>query len=225
MPITGPVRGMATNLRRNDNRDLPVALGDANLAEIRAGSLPSLESDGVTVRGLRREDAESFFTHFTQEPVTRFLMPPPASVERFTRFIDWALTQQEAGRQLCFALVPGQTEAAAAGLIQVRQLEPGFAVAEWGFAVGQPFWGTGLFLTGAKLVLSFLFETVGVRRLEARTVVSNARANRVLEKLGATQEGILREGFSSNGRCYDQFLWAILADEWNPTRVITPQVH
>ena len=215
---------MATNLRRNENRDLPVALGDANLAEIRAGSVPSLTSDGVTVRGLRREDAESFFTHFTQEPVTRFLMPPPASVERFTRFIEWAHAQQQAGRQICFALVPGQMDAAA-GLIQVRQLEPGFAVAEWGFAVGQPFWGTGLFPTAAKLVLSFLFESVGVRRLEARTIVSNARANRVLEKLGATQEGILRQGFSSNGRSYDQVLWSILADEWNPPKVITPQVH
>ena len=218
---------MATNLRRHDNRHFPVtSFEDATTsAEIRAGGLPLLKSDGVTVRGLRSDDAESFFTLFSQEPVTRFLMPPPASLERFTRFIEWARVQQEAGRQICFALVPGQTEAAAAGLIQVRQLEPGFAVAEWGFAVGQPFWGTGLFLTGAKLVLSFLFDTVGVRRLEARTVVSNARANRVLEKLGATQEGVLRQGFSSNGRCHDQVLWSILADEWKPSRIATPQIH
>ena len=123
---------MATNLRRQDNRHFPVtSFEDATTpAEIRDGGVPLLQSDGVTVRGLRSEDAESFFTLFTQEPVTRFLMPPPASLERFTRFIEWARVQQEAGRQICFALVPGQTDAAAAGLIQVRQLEPGFAIAE-----------------------------------------------------------------------------------------------
>jgi ribosomal-protein-alanine N-acetyltransferase len=216
---------MATNLRRQDNHGLPAtSFGDATAAEIRAGSMPALKGEGVTVRGLRAEDAESFFSLFTQESVTQFLMPPPPSIERFARFIEWARTQQEAGRQICFALVPGETESAA-GLIQVRQLEPGFAVAEWGFAVGQPFWGTGLFPKAARLVLSFLFEQVGVRRLEARTVVGNERANRVLEKLGANQEGILRQGFSSNGRCFDQVLWSILADEWDQSRAVAPQIH
>jgi ribosomal-protein-serine acetyltransferase len=80
-------------------------------------------------------------------------------------------------------------------------------------------------MNGAKLVLNFLFDNVGVRRLEARTVVNNGRANRVLEKLGAQREGILRKGFCSEGRFMDQVLWSILADEWNTAAVVPPQVH
>jgi RimJ/RimL family protein N-acetyltransferase len=98
----------------------------------------------------------------------------------------------------------------------VRQLEANFQTAEWGFVVGQPYWGTGLFSNGARLVLSYLFETVGVRRLEARTVITNGRANGALLKLGAVCEGVLRQGFSSGERCLDQFLWSILANEWSP---------
>jgi ribosomal-protein-alanine N-acetyltransferase len=200
----------------------PVARIDP-VAKVRP-ALPFLSADGVTVRGLMTEDAEPFFSLLSAEPVTRFLMPPPGSVERFSKFIEWARTQEQTGKQLCFALVPGQT-GAAAGLIQVRQVEPGFAIAEWGFAVGHQFWGTGLFRVGAKLVLDYLFQTVGVRRLEARTIVNNARANKVLEKMGATREGVLRKGFYCNGVAHDQVLWSILADEWDPHAIPSPNFH
>jgi ribosomal-protein-alanine N-acetyltransferase len=241
---------MAANLRRSEYIDLPPT-GDTTAAPAErvdgtakpvlvdaAGkpaarvetaqkvrpALPFLSADGVTVRGLMHEDAEPFFSLLSAEPVTRFLMPPPGSVERFSKFIEWARTQEQTGKQLCFALVPGQT-GAAAGLIQVRQMEPGFSIAEWGFCVGHQFWGTGLFRVGAKLVLDYLFNTVGVRRLEARTIVNNVRANRVLEKLGATREGILRKGFYCNGVAHDQVLWSMLADEWDPNAVPLPQYH
>jgi RimJ/RimL family protein N-acetyltransferase len=43
-----------------------------------------------------------------------------------------------------------------------------FSTAEWGFAVGSAFWGTGVFRESAELLLAFAFETIGVHRLEAR---------------------------------------------------------
>jgi len=64
-----------------------------------------------------------------------------------------------------------------------------------------------------------------LRRLEARTVVSNGRANGALQKLGAVQEGRLRQGFCAEGRCYDQYLWSILANEWNPLALTSGRFH
>ena len=174
---------------------------------------PLLRRENVVVRSLRREDAPALCALCATEQVGRFLWPPPATTERFTEFIDWSRDQQTGGLQICFALVPAGMETAA-GLIQVRQLEANFQTAEWGFVVGQPYWGTGLFSNGARLVLPYLFETVGVRRLEARTVVTNGRANGALHKLGAVCEGILRQGFCYGDRCLDQYLWSILATEW-----------
>ena len=40
------------------------------------------------------------------------------------------------------------------------ELDPGFGTAEWGFAIGQAFWGTGLFVEAAELVLAFAFDLV-----------------------------------------------------------------
>jgi RimJ/RimL family protein N-acetyltransferase len=108
----------------------------------------------------------------------------------------------------------------------VRQLEPGFGSAEWGFALASPFWGTGLFHACAEAVIEFAFEHVGVHRLEARAAVANGRGNGALRKLGATQEGVLRRSFLRDGQYLDQVLWGIVSTDWSHLRSPAPQyVH
>ena len=85
---------------------------------------------------------------------------------------------------------------------------------EWGAASGSPYWGSGVFEEGAKHVLSFAFDTIGVHRLEARSAVRNGRGNGALRKLGAVQEGVLRKSFLRNGEYLDQHLWTILGEDW-----------
>jgi ribosomal-protein-alanine N-acetyltransferase len=140
------------------------------------------------------------------EEVSRFISPPPTTVEGFERFIAWTHRERAAGNYICFAVVPEGTDTAV-GLFQVRQLEPGFGTGEWGFAIGSPFWGTGIFLEGARLVVDFAFEVIGVHRLEARAAVQNGRGNGALRKLGAVQEGVLWKFFLRNGEYLDQVLW------------------
>lgn len=209
---------MATNLCRHGDSE-PGTACVCDLVDAWKVRTPELQGDNVTVRGLQPSDATSLLELLNTEAVSHFLLPPPSTTERFGRFIEWTREEQQAGRHICFALVPS-TWQAAAGLIQVRRLEPLFATAEWGFAVGQPFWGTGLFVSAATLVLEYLFKTVGVRRLEARTVVTNGRANGALEKLGARREGLLRHGFRDGDRCFDQNMWSILAQEWSRPRML-----
>src|SRR5579862_4753052 len=118
------------------------------------GGLPTLTGSRVSVRDLRVEDAPSLFSMLTTEEVTRFISPPPTTLETFERFVLWAHREREAGTYVCFAVIPEGLDAPV-GLIQVRQLEPTFETAEWGFAIGSSFWGTGVFVDAAKLVLDF----------------------------------------------------------------------
>jgi len=175
--------------------------------------LPVLTGRTVTLRELRASDAASLFAMLTTEEVSRFISPPPTTVEGFERFIAWTHRQRTAGSYACFA-VTVQGFDTAIGIFQVRELEPGFGAAEWGFAIGSPFWGTGAFQEGADLVLGFVFDTIGVHRLEARCAVRNGRGNGALRKTGAVQEGVLRKAFLKNGEYLDQALYAIVADDW-----------
>ena len=187
--------------------------------------LPVLTGSRVTLREMRVSDAPSLFAMLSTEEVARFISPPPTTIEGFERFIMWANRERAAGTYACFAIVPHGMDTAI-GIFQVRQLEPGWGTAEWGFAIGSPFWGTGMFSDGARLVLDFAFETIGAHRLEARAAVQNARGNAALRKLGAVQEGVLRRSFLRNGRYLDQALWAILDEDWQMGLSIpVPKVH
>ena len=196
--------------------DLDRAATDAVSSDWR-NALPMLVGKKVTLRELEVSDAPALFAMLTPEEVSRFISPPPSTVEGFERFITWARAERAAGRYACFAVVPHGMQSAI-GLFQVRQLEPGFASAEWGFALGSSFWGTGMFIDAAEMVVNFTVETIGVLRLEARAVVANGRGNGALRKLGAVQEGVLRRSFLKNGQFLDQMLWSILGEEWRQTK-------
>jgi RimJ/RimL family protein N-acetyltransferase len=181
--------------------------------------LPTLRSGHVVLRELRASDASSLFALLTTEEVSRFISPPPSTVEGFEKFIAWSHRQRQAGTFACFAVTVAGYDTAV-GIFQVRALEAGFETAEWGFAIGSDFWGTGVFTDSAKLVLEFAFDTIGVHRLEARAAVKNGRGNGALQKLGAVQECRLRKSFQKNGEYIDQMLYAMVDTDWRGSRAI-----
>jgi RimJ/RimL family protein N-acetyltransferase len=182
-------------------------------------ALPVLTGSMVTLRELRLSDATSLLAMLSTNEVARFISPPPTTVEGFERFIAWTHRERAAGNYACFAVVPHGMDTAV-GIFQIRQLEPGFGTAEWGFAIGSGFWGTGIFMDGARLVIDFAFDTIQTHRLEARAAILNGRGNGALRKVGAMQEGILRKSFLRNGEYIDQALWTILDEDWRAQRVI-----
>jgi ribosomal-protein-alanine N-acetyltransferase len=179
--------------------------------------LPVLEGRHVTLRALRPSDAPSLHSLLTTTEVARFISAPPATVDAFERFIARINRQRSTGRHMCYAVTLKDSDTAI-GMFQIRELEPKFQTAEWGFALGSPFWGTGVFTESAQLILQFVFVTLGVYRLEARAAVRNGRGGRALQKMGAVQEGVLRRSFRSNGEYLDQVLYAIIQDDWRASR-------
>lgn len=199
--------------------DQPMSATTQTVSSDWRNALPVMVGEKVTLRELEVADAPALFAMLTPEEVSRFISPPPTTVEGFEKFILWARSEREAGRYACFAVVPHGRQTAI-GLFQVRQLEPGFATAEWGFAIGSAFWGTGMFIDGGQMVVTFAIETLNVLRLEARAAVANGRGNGALRKLGAVQEGVLRRSFLKNGQFLDQMLWSILAEEWRQSKAV-----
>jgi RimJ/RimL family protein N-acetyltransferase len=212
MHVDGLVSGPLTSLLEAPAARRVSAKPAATISDWRT-QLPVLHGRGVHLRELRASDAASLFALLTTAEVSQFISPPPATVEGFAQFIDWTRQRRVEGKHACFAVVPEGCDTAV-GLIQFHALDNDFRVAEWGFALGSAWWGKGLFMEGARLVLEFAFEQVGVRRIEARAVTDNGRGNGALRKLGAVREAELRLSFAKGLRRYNQYLWSILERDW-----------
>jgi RimJ/RimL family protein N-acetyltransferase len=179
--------------------------------------LPVLTGGLVTLRELRPEDVPSLLEMLASDEVSRYISKPPGNVDVLERFVAWTHRERMAGNHLCFAVIPHGMEQPV-GLFQVRRIDTEFETAEWGFALGEAFWGTGVFVDGATTLLDFVFDAMRIHRLEARSAVGNGRGNGALAKLGAHREGTLRKAFRCGGAYLDQALWTILDTDWSCRR-------
>jgi RimJ/RimL family protein N-acetyltransferase len=81
--------------------------------------------------------------------------------------------------------------------------------------IGRQFQGTGLNLNMKFLMLQYAFETLNFNKVDFRADERNVASKKAIEKLGATQEGLLRknvimlDGFIRDTACY-----SILKEEW-----------
>lgn len=67
------------------------------------------------------------------------------------------------------------------------------------------------------LVLAFVFETLGLNRLQLEVYSHNPRAQRAYEKAGFIKEGVLREAVYINGAYSDEIIMAVLKSDYEKT--------
>lgn len=63
------------------------------------------------------------------------------------------------------------------------------------------------------------FVTLGLNRIQARCMAANAASGRVMEKIGMTREGVLRQSLKRFGAIHDAVMFSILKQEYegNPS--------
>jgi ribosomal-protein-alanine N-acetyltransferase len=174
---------------------------------------PVLKGCGVTLREVEAIEAVALFRLLSHDEIAEVIAPPPASPADLAARIDGARIERLDGRGICFTLFHDK-DTSPAGLFRVREMERGFGSAEWEFVLAPEHWGGGLFFAAAPPVIDFAFDVLGVSRLEARVSVGNGRGNGALRKIGAVQEGILRQSLQQERGWVDQALWTLLRDDW-----------
>jgi RimJ/RimL family protein N-acetyltransferase len=187
--------------------------------------LPALSARLVTLREPTPADLRSLMDLLLLADASRFGIDEPLSEVSVQQMLERIAHERRSGVAFTYAISVSSTRAIV-GLVQVRQIDLSWESAEWECTLAPSWRGTGAFLEMARLVGSFAFGTVGVHRLEARVLMQNGRGNGALRKLGAVQEGILRESARRGADYVDEVLWSILKEDWGDHWVSTaPRVH
>jgi RimJ/RimL family protein N-acetyltransferase len=144
------------------------------------------------------------------------LYPYSMAGEHFDPMWTKMMGDVEAGRTVAFAVVAGRR---CGGITCYSGLDAANDVVEIGGTYYRPDLRGGAINPAAKhLMLGHAFAS-GARRLVFRVDAINARSRAAVLKLGATQEGILRQDrVTWTGRIRDTCIFSILADEWPGVR-------
>jgi RimJ/RimL family protein N-acetyltransferase len=187
--------------------------------------LPILTARLVTLREPTAADLRPLIDIRSISDATTFGIDETSPEIAMQQLIDRASRDRAAGVAFTYVITVTSTRAVV-GLVQARQIDLSWESGEWECTIAPSWRGTGVFLETARLVGSFAFGTVGVHRLESRVPLQNGRANGALRKLGAVQEGVLRQSVRRGADYVDQVLWSILREDWGDQWVSTaPRVH
>ncbi|HUO09410.1 MAG TPA: GNAT family protein [Phycisphaerae bacterium] len=96
--------------------------------------------------------------------------------------------------------------------------DPAHARALLGYWIGVPYWNKGFATEAANAVLGYGFTRRGFNRIGAEHYVHNPASGRVMEKLGMTREGVLRQYHQKWDHFVDVVSYSILQEEWRVRR-------
>ncbi len=85
-----------------------------------------------------------------------------------------------------------------------------------GYWVRRSAWSKGYATEASDAALSHAFGALLLHRVEALIALANKPSQRVVEKLGFTQEGIAREAEFIDGRFLDHFQYSLLESDARP---------
>ncbi len=86
--------------------------------------------------------------------------------------------------------------------------------AEIGFTLAREYHGKGLAFEAVSRVLNYLFIKLEMHRVTAITDCENQRSVALLSRLGMRQEGHFIQNIWFKGKWGDEYLYAILREEW-----------
>jgi RimJ/RimL family protein N-acetyltransferase len=180
--------------------------------------LPVLTGERVRLRALRADDADALFAMKSDPRVMRYWSHAPwtdraqavAQLEQLERdretseFYQWAITVDGGD-----ALV---------GTMSLFALNRAQKRADVGYSLASDVWGRGYATEALKLAVDFAFGTLGLARLEADIDPRNEASCRLVERIGFTREGLLRERWYVAGDATHAAMNGLLAREHAPSR-------
>ena len=145
----------------------------------------------------------------------RWVPAPVRTPEEMAAYIAFALREQAGGRALPFAVVEKSSQRVI-GSTRYGAIEPTHRRVEIGWTwLGRPWQRTAANTEAKYLLLQHAFERLGCIRVELKTDSLNERSRAAIQRIGAREEGILRNHMiTASGRIRHTAYYSIVDSEW-----------
>ncbi len=183
-----------------------------------------IESERLWIRRFKDSDLAPFMAYRNDPKVARYQSWDSCDDQEARAFIREMESAQPGvpGEWFQFAIESKQTQDLIGDCgLRVDEDEP--YRAEIGFTLAREYQGRGLASEAVSLLLDYAFDTLGLHRIVAIADCRNAPSVALLERLDLRREGHFLENIWFKGRWADEYLYAVLKDEWLHKRALTPR--
>lgn len=181
--------------------------------------LPSLRNDVVHLEPLSLEHAADLARAVAVGDLWRTWYARIPAPEAMTAEIEHRLADYAAGLRVPWAIIDAES-GRAVGMTTYLHLDPANKRLEIGHTwLGREAQGTGINPATKLLLLERAFDVLGCIAVELRTHWHNHQSRAAIERLGAKQDGVLRQHLRMpDGTLRDTVVYSILDSEWPAVR-------
>ena len=176
-----------------------------------------INTERLRLREITQEDFQAVHEYASDPEAVKYMPFGPNTEEETREFISRNLkNQRERPRTeygLGIILKDEDRFIGACGIHGVTEIQ-----ASIGYILARRYWGHGYATEAARALVYYAFSELGVHRVYAFCDPRNLASIRVLEKVGMSLEGRLRENMIIHGEYRDSLVFGILVDEWRTNR-------
>ena len=170
-------------------------------------TLPSLDHPLATLREMRAEDIEPWYRILSQSVVVEHTSWNLSSANELRPYLETEITPASVLR----LAVVRRDSGALIGSAGFHSVSPMNRTAEMAYDLDPAVWGQGIARAACNALAQWAFAHVGLLRVQATTLHSNVRSQRVLEACGFEREGLLRRYRLVRGTPGDFWMFSRLA--------------
>ncbi|MBE6627633.1 MAG: GNAT family N-acetyltransferase [Ruminococcaceae bacterium] len=176
--------------------------------------LPELKTPRLTMRKMLVADTADMYDYACRQDVTKYLTWNPHPDRAYTKeYLQYLGSRYAVGMFYDWAIIYDH-DSKMVGTCGFTSFNCTSDSAEVGYVLNPDYWGKGIAVEALTGVLRFGFEELKLHRIEAKFIEENKRSLRVMEKVGMTFEGVLREGMLVKGKYVNVGVCSILRSEW-----------
>jgi len=184
------------------------------MQELHFKGTPQLETERLILRKLNLQDENDLFEFDSDVEVSKFLSwDAHKSIDDTRNFINFVLGKYERDEAGEWGIVLKEN-GKLIGTISFVDYNIRNRRAEIGYVLSRKYWGQGIMPEALKRIIKFAFEEMGLNRIECFHALENEKSGRVMQKVGMSFEGIVRERLYFKNKYWDAKLYAILRSDW-----------
>lgn len=174
----------------------------------------NLKTPRLSLRRVKESDDEDMFAYTSNPEVTRFLSwNPHIEIIQTQRYIESLISEYNLSASYAWAIEILEFKKFI-GIVRIFDVSYGNKRGELSFILNPIFHRKGLMVEAIMAVIGFCFTNVRLNRIQAKCTPDNFSSEKVLQKLGMSYEGTLREFWINKGVSEDAKLFALTANDY-----------
>ncbi|MGL4523545.1 MAG: GNAT family N-acetyltransferase, partial [Bacilli bacterium] len=182
--------------------------------------MTTLVGEFIVLRPMRADDAKLLFESASEKQIWEFTSKKVSTLDGMEAVVKGAVLAYEKGTELPF-VIERRTDGKVLGSTRFTNIDLENGSLEIGWTWLHPsVWRTIVNTEAKRLLLTYAFETLGIRRVQFCVDGRNERSQRAVKRLGAVQEGILRKHrIVADDFIRDTVVFSILDSEWDEVKL------